>query len=118
MDIFVLELGANDGLRGIPVSETRKNLQSIIDQVKAKNPDVKMVMLGMEVPPNMGKSYASEFRAIFPDLAQQNKMALVPFLLDKVGGVPELNQADGIHPTAAGHIILGENVWQILIDIL
>jgi acyl-CoA thioesterase-1 len=118
VDIFVLELGANDGLRGIPVSETRKNLQSIIDQVKAKNPDVKMVMLGMEVPPNMGKSYASEFRAIFPDLAQQNKMALVPFLLDKVGGVPELNQADGIHPTAAGHIILAENVWQILIDIL
>jgi len=118
VDVFVLELGANDGLRGIPVSETRKNLQSIIDQVKAKYPDVKMVMVGMEVPPNMGKSYSSEFRAIFPELAQQNKMALVPFLLDKVGGVAELNQADGIHPTAAGHQILADNVWRVLKDIL
>ncbi|WP_395803467.1 arylesterase [Daejeonella sp.] len=118
VDVFVLELGANDGLRGIPVSETRKNLQSIIDQVKAKYPDVKMVMVGMEVPPNMGKSYSSEFRAIFPELAQQNKMALVPFLLDRVGGVAELNQADGIHPTAAGHKILADNVWKVLKDIL
>jgi len=118
VDIFVLELGANDGLRGIPVSETRKNLQIIIDQVKAKYPNVKLVMVGMEVPPNMGKSYTSEFRAIFPELAQQNKMALVPFLLDKVGGVPALNQADGIHPTAAGHKILADNVWKVLKDIL
>jgi acyl-CoA thioesterase-1 len=118
VDVFVLELGANDGLRGIPVSETRKNLQGIIDQVKAKYPNVKMVMVGMEVPPNMGKSYSSEFRAIFPELAQQNKMALVPFLLDRVGGVAELNQADGIHPTAAGHKILADNVWRVLKDIL
>lgn len=114
LDIFVLELGANDGLRGIPVTETRKNLQSIIDQVKAKYPDAKLLMVGMEVPPNMGKSYASEFRAIFPDLAQENKMELVPFLLDKVGGVPELNQADGIHPTPEGHKIMAENVWEVL----
>jgi acyl-CoA thioesterase I len=118
VDIFVLELGANDGLRGIPVSETRKNLQGIIDQVSAKYPDVKMVMVGMEVPPNMGKTYASEFRIVFPELAKKNKMDLVPFLLDRVGGVPELNQADGIHPTAAGHKILADNVWKILKDIL
>lgn len=118
VDVFVLELGANDGLRGIPVSETRKNLQSIIDQVKAKYPNAKLVMVGMEVPPNMGKTYASEFRMIFPDLASKNKMKLIPFLLDRVGGVPELNQADGIHPTAAGHKILADNVWKVLKDIL
>lgn len=118
VDVFVLELGANDGLRGIPVSETRKNLQSIIDQVKAKYPDAKLVMTGMEVPPNMGNKYASEFRVIFPELAKKNNMLLVPFLLDKVGGVPELNQQDGIHPTPEGHKILAENVWLVLKDIL
>jgi acyl-CoA thioesterase-1 len=114
VDVFVLELGANDGLRGIPVSETRKNLQSIIDQVKAKYPDAKLVMTGMEVPPNMGSKYASEFRVIFPELAEKNNMLLVPFLLDQVGGVPELNQQDGIHPTPEGHKILAENVWMVL----
>jgi acyl-CoA thioesterase-1 len=114
VDVFVLELGANDGLRGIPVSETRKNLQSIIDQVKAKYPDANLVMTGMEVPPNMGSKYASEFRVIFSDLAKKNNMSLVPFLLDKVGGVPELNQQDGIHPTPEGHKILAENVWVVL----
>ncbi len=118
VDVFILELGANDGLRGIPLSETRKNLQSIIDQVKAKYPDAKLVMTGMEVPPNMGSKYASEFRVIFPDLAKKNNMALVPFLLEKVGGVPELNQSDGIHPTPEGHKILAENVWVILKDLL
>jgi len=118
VDIFVLELGANDGLRGIPISETRKNLQGIIDQVKAKYPDAKQVMTGMEVPPNMGSQYASEFRMVFPELAKKNNMALVPFLLDKVGGIPELNQNDGIHPTAEGHKILAENVWIVLKDLL
>lgn len=118
VDVFILELGANDGLRGIPITETRKNLQSIIDQVKAKYPDAKLVMTGMEVPPNMGSKYASEFRVIFPDLAKKNNMALVPFLLEKVGGVPELNQSDGIHPTPEGHKILAENVWVILKDLL
>lgn len=118
VDVFVLELGANDGLRGIPVSETRKNLQSIVDQVKAKYPEAKLVMTGMEVPPNMGSKYASEFRVIFAELAKENKMALVPFLLDKVGGVPELNQSDGIHPTPEGHKILAENVWVVLKDLL
>ena len=118
VDVFILELGANDGLRGIPLTETRKNLQSIIDQVKAKYPDAKLVMTGMEVPPNMGSKYASEFRVIFPDLAKKNNMALVAFLLEKVGGVPELNQSDGIHPTPEGHNILAENVWVILKDLL
>lgn len=118
VDVFVLELGANDGLRGIPVSETEKNLQSIVDQVKAKYPDVKLVMTGMQVPPNMGSRYISEFKMIFKRIADKNNMALVPFLLDNVGGIAELNQSDGIHPTAKGHKILADNVWVVLKDVL
>ncbi|TCO30727.1 acyl-CoA thioesterase-1 [Pedobacter psychrotolerans] len=118
IDVFVLELGANDGLRGLPVAQTTKNLQSIIDSVKTKYPNVKMVMAGMQVPPNMGAKYAEDFKNIFPNLAKKNNMALVPFLLDKVGGVPKLNQEDGIHPTAEGDKILAENVWVILKDVL
>ncbi|MEJ5996523.1 arylesterase [Pedobacter sp. Du54] len=116
--VFVLELGANDGLRGIEVAETNKNLQFIIDKVKAKYPDVKLVMAGMQVPPNMGNPYASDFKNMFPALAKKNNMVLIPFLLDKVGGVPKLNQADGIHPTAEGDRILAENVWVKLVDVL
>lgn len=111
IDIFVLELGANDGLRGIAVKETTSNLQWIIDRVRAKYPDVKMVLAGMQVPPNMGQLYANDFKNMFPQLASKNKMVLIPFLLDKVGGIPKLNQPDGIHPTAAGDRILAENVW-------
>ena len=118
MDIFVLELGANDGLRGIPVAETTENLQAIIDTVKAKYPNAKLMMLGMQVPPNMGGDYATHFKAIFPMLAEKNKMALVPFLLKGVGGVPSLNQKDGIHPTAEGAKIVGNNVWQVLKGVL
>ena len=118
VDVFVLELGANDGLRGIPVSETSKNLQNIVDQVKGKYPAVKLVMTGMEVPPNMGGQYASEFRVIFKQIAEKNNMLLVPFLLENVGGVPELNQPDGIHPNPEGHKILAENVWVVLKDVL
>lgn len=118
VDVFILELGANDGLRGIPVSETKKNLQNIVDQVKAKYPDAKLLMTGMQVPPNMGAKYASDFRVIFKQIADKNNMALVPFLLDKVGGVADLNQSDGIHPTPKGHRILAENVWAVLKEIL
>ncbi|WP_411273875.1 arylesterase [Daejeonella sp.] len=118
VDVFVLELGANDGLRGIPVSETEKNLQDIVDQVKVKYPDAKLVMTGMQVPPNMGNKYASDFRLIFKKLADKNNMALVPFLLENVGGVSKLNQSDGIHPTPEGHKILAENVWAVLKDIV
>nr|WP_315418059.1 arylesterase [uncultured Pedobacter sp.] len=118
VDIFVLELGANDGLRGLPIAQTIKNLQAIIDRVKAKYPDAKMVLAGMQVPPNMGAKYAADFKNIFPELAKKNQMALIPFLLDKVGGVPKLNQADGIHPTAEGDKILAENVWVVLKGLL
>ncbi|WP_426588155.1 arylesterase [Mucilaginibacter sp. R-33] len=116
IDVFVLELGANDGLRGIPVSETAKNLQSIVDKVKAKYPDAKLVLLGMQVPPNMGADYTGKFKNIFPDLAKKNNMDLVPFLLQGVGGVPSLNQGDGIHPTAQGAKIVANNVWAVLQD--
>ncbi|WP_454802204.1 arylesterase [Mucilaginibacter phyllosphaerae] len=118
VDIFVLELGANDGLRGIPVAETKNNLQAIIDRVKAKYPKAKLVMLGMQVPPNMGAAYATDFKNIFPTLATKNNMTLVPFLLQGVGGVSALNQKDGIHPTAAGAKIVANNVWGVVKGIL
>jgi acyl-CoA thioesterase-1 len=118
IDVFVLELGANDGLRGIAVAETTKNLQFIIDQVKAKYPSAKMVLAGMQVPPNMGSLYANDFKQMFPALAEKNNMVLIPFLLDKVGGVPKLNQPDGIHPTAEGAQILADNVWAKLEGVL
>ena len=116
IDVFVLELGANDGLRGIAVTETEKNLQSIIDKVKTKYPDSKLILAGMQVPPSMGASYVASFKGLFPELARKNKIALVPFLLSGVGGDPALNQADGIHPTALGAKIVAGNVWKILKD--
>jgi acyl-CoA thioesterase I len=98
IDVFVLELGANDGLRGLPLDQTRKNLQGIMDKVKAKYPKVKIVLAGMMVPPNMGKQYSADFKNIYPELAKKNNATLIPFLLDGVGGIEKLNQADGIHP--------------------
>lgn len=114
VDVFVLELGANDGLRGIPVSETKKNLQSILDTVKVKYPNAKRILLGMEVPPNMGGKYAAEFRLIFRDIAEKNKIPFVPFMLEGVAGNVKLNLRDGIHPTAEGYKIVAENVWEVL----
>ena len=118
VDVFVLELGANDGLRGIPVETTAKNLQTIMDSVKSKNPSVKIILAGMQVPPNMGAKYANAFKTIFPSLAEKNKAALIPFLLEGVGGEPTLNQADGIHPNEEGHRKVAEVVWQTLNGIL
>jgi acyl-CoA thioesterase I len=118
VDVFVLELGANDGLRGIPVTETKKNLQAIISKVKAKYPHAKLVLAGMQVPPNMGQEYADNFHKLFPELATKNNMTLIPFLLEGVGGVRELNQQDGIHPTAEGEKIVTENVWKVLQGVL
>ena len=117
-DVFILELGANDGLRGIPLAETRANLQSIIDKVRIKNPEAIIVLAGMQIPPNMGPEYTSEFRTIFPELAESNEIALIPFLLDGVAGIPDLNQRDGIHPTAEGQIIVASNVWKVLGDLI
>ncbi|WP_394750089.1 arylesterase [Spongiimicrobium salis] len=114
IDVFVLELGANDGLRGIPLSETRLNLQLIIDAVKEENPEVQIVLAGMQIPPNMGQEYTLEFSTIFPQLAEANNIHLIPFLLKDVGGIPQLNQSDGIHPTIEGHKIVATNMWKTL----
>ncbi len=118
IDVLVLALGANDGLRGLPVAQTKANLQAIVERVKAKNPGVKIVISGMQIPPNMGGEYGASFRAIFTELARANQAALVPFLLEGVGGNDGLNQADRIHPTAAGHRVLAENVWRVLEPLL
>lgn len=118
IDIFILELGANDGLRGLPLDQTKKNLQSIIDKVKAKNPNVKIILAGMMVPPNMGPDYSEEFKKVYPELSSKNKTKLIPFLLQDVAGIEKLNQADGIHPNAEGHKIVAENVYKVLKTIL
>lgn len=117
-DIFVLELGANDGLRGVPLAETRSNLQFIIDAVRQKNPDTMIILAGMQIPPNMGQVYTREFRTIFPELAEKNNIPLIPFLLENVAGIPALNQDDGIHPTIEGQKIVADNVWAILKDVV
>lgn len=114
VDVFVLELGGNDGLRGIPLTETRQNLQAIMDKVKAKYPAAKIILAGMQIPPNMGKTYANEFRDLYTELAEKNNVTLIPFLLEGVGGIRQLNQSDGIHPTPEGHRIVAGNVWGIL----
>jgi acyl-CoA thioesterase I len=114
VDVFILELGANDGLRGIPLEETRKNLQDIIDTVREKNPQATIILAGMQIPPNMGREYTTEFREIFPLLAEENDLEYIPFLLEGVAGDPTLNQQDGIHPTAEGQKIMANTVWEFL----
>ncbi len=118
VDIFLLELGANDGLRGVALSETRANLQAIINVVKEKSPKTTIVLAGMELPPNMGQAYTTEFRQLFADLAKENKLEFIPFILKDVGGIPSLNQGDGIHPNVEGHKILAETVWETLKPLL
>ena len=118
VDVFVLELGANDGLRGQPVENARVNLQAIIDRVRSKYPQVRIVLVGMQIPANLGREYTARFRAIFPELAQKNNAVLVPFLLEGVGGVPTLNLPHGLHPTPQGHQIVAENVWRVLEPVL
>ncbi len=114
VDIFVLELGANDGLRGIPLTETRNNLQAMIDMVHAKNPKTKIVLAGMQIPPNLGKDYTTAFKNIYPELTKTNEILLIPFLLEGVAGIPELNLEDGIHPTVEGQKIVANTVWKVL----
>ncbi|MGX1639688.1 MULTISPECIES: arylesterase [unclassified Sphingobacterium] len=118
IDVFVLELGANDGLRGISPDATYQNLNEIVNKVKKAYPDCKLVLAGMMVPPSMGDQYFKDFAAIFPKLAKEQNMTLVPFLLDKVAGIQTLNQGDGVHPTKEGQQILAENVWAHLKGIL
>ena len=114
IDIFVLELGGNDGLRGLPVEQTVNNLQQIIDKVKTKYPNTKIVLAGMMVPPNMGPDYSTQFQKIYPELAKKNKATLMPFLLEGVAGEEALNLPDGIHPNAKGHQLVAKNMAEVL----
>ncbi|MGI8889521.1 MAG: arylesterase [Chthoniobacterales bacterium] len=118
IDVLFLALGANDGLRGLPVMEMKKNLQAIVDRVKAKNPEVKIVIAGMRMPPNLGSDYAASFQQVYSDIARDNHATLVPFLLEGVGGHIDLNQPDHIHPTAAGHKVVANMVWLVLEPLL
>jgi acyl-CoA thioesterase-1 len=118
VDIFVLELGGNDALRGIETSASYENLGAIIEKVRSKYPQAKIILAGMEAPPNMGPDYTSKFRKMYPDLAKKHQTALIPFFLEGIGGVPELNQQDRIHPNEKGQFVLRENVWKVLQPLL
>ncbi len=117
-DILVVALGANDGLRGLPPAMTKSNLTQIIHQTREANPDVSILIAGMQVPPNLGPIFQEEFRDVFPSVADEMDTELLPFLLEGVGGVTELNQSDGIHPNAAGQRRLADNVWSALTPLL
>ena len=115
VDIFVLELGSNDGLRGIDLNSTRQNLQAILDKVRIKYPNVQLVVVGMQMPPNFGPDYTKMFRELFPELAEVNRAELIPFLLKGVVLVPDEERLfRSNHPTAEGHKILAENVWEVI----
>ena len=114
VSVLVVETGANDGLRGLPPDSLRANIQAIFDRAKSLRPPPKLVLLGMRVPPNYGRTYSEQFQSLYPELARANNAALVPFLLQDVGGIASLNQPDGVHPTAEGQRKMAETVWQVL----
>ncbi len=118
VSVLVIELGANDGLRGLSTESMRRNLQAVMDSTRARHPDVKLLLAGMEAPPNLGPEYGSEFRSVLVELARENEAVLIPFLLEGVAGEAELNQVDGIHPTAEGHRLVSETVWSVLEPVL
>lgn len=118
VDIFVLELGANDGLRGMKPAATKANLRAIVEKVTSAYPRADLILAGMLVPPSMGKAYSDAFAGVFPELADELDMILIPFLLDNVAGVQELNQSDGVHPTKEGQIIIAETIWNHLEPLL
>lgn len=118
VDVFVIELGGNDGLRGIAPAVTRSNLNRMIERIRQQAPGVKVVITGMLLPTNMGPEHTRDFAAIFPEIARESGAVLIPFLLDGVGGNPSLNLPDGIHPTAEGHKIVAETVWRTLQPLL
>jgi len=114
IDIFIVELGINDAFQGVPVDQIQNNLQQIIDKVKARNPRVRVVIAGMQLPNYVADDYVSAFGKMFADLAAKNGAALVAYLLQSVAGDPSMNLSDGIHPNAAGQKILAETVWHVL----
>jgi acyl-CoA thioesterase I len=117
-EVLIIALGGNDGLRGISPKQTEENLHGIIQRARAKTPSIAVVVAGMEMPANMGRDFIEQFRAVFPRVAAGDGAALVPFLLEGVGGVAELNQPDQIHPTAKGQRRVAENVWRVLQTVL
>jgi len=118
MDVLVLELGGNDGLRGITPKETKTNLEKIIDLAREKNPGIQIIVAGMQMPQNMGEEYTREFREVFPKVAKEKKTKLIPFLLEGVGGKAEFNLPDRIHPNPKGHKIIADTVWSALTPLL
>jgi acyl-CoA thioesterase-1 len=118
VSVLVLETGANDGLRGLPPDSLRANIQAILDRAKRMRPAPKLVLVGMRIPPNYGRAYTQQFESIYPELAKSNGAVLIPFLLEGVGGVTSLNQADGVHPTAEGQRKMAETVWRVLEPVL
>jgi acyl-CoA thioesterase-1 len=118
VDVLIVALGANDGLRGVPVTETRANLTAIVTQARQARPGLRIVLAGMQMPPNLGAEYTAAFRALYPALATELHLPLIPFLLEGVGGVPAMNQDDGIHPNPAGHRAMADHVWQTLAPVL
>jgi len=114
IDLLVIETGANDGLRGQDPAQLKANLQAIIDRAKQQDPLPQILVLGMEAPPNLGPAYTRRFRAVYREVAKENGVELVPFLLDGVAGVESMNQADGIHPTPQGQALMAETVWRVL----
>lgn len=118
VDVMILELGGNDGLRGIDLTSTKENLQKIIDRALANNPNMEILIAGMQVPPNLGIEYTREFQSIYPDLANENDLELIPLILDKVGGSDEYMQPDQIHPNVAGHRIVADTIWESLKRVL
>lgn len=118
VEVLVLELGANDGLRGQDPEALRKNLQAAIDSTRAHEPDATIVLAGMEAPPNLGPRYTEGFRRVFQEVSSRNDAVLIPFLLEGVAGVADLNQPDRIHPTEEGHRIIADNVWDTLEPLL
>ena len=113
-DIFILELGINDAFRGVPIATIRNNLQTIIDRVKERNPGVRVIIAGMQLPNYTAEDYVFAFGQIYADVAAKNGADLIPYLLNGVGGDPALNQPDHVHPNAAGQKLLAENVWKVL----
>jgi acyl-CoA thioesterase-1 len=118
VSIFVLETGANDGLRGLSPDSLRANIQAIFDRTRQLQPQARLVLMGMQIPPNYGRRYTEQFGAVYPEVAKANGATLVPFLLEGVGGVATLNQADGVHPTAEGQRRMAETVWRVLEELL
>jgi acyl-CoA thioesterase-1 len=109
--MLILELGGNDGLRGVSPADTQDNLEKIIDRTRQKYPDAIIILAGMQIPPNLGQDYAQAFASVYPTVARNKNVPLIPFILEGVGGVPELNLPDGIHPTPKGHSIIAKTVW-------